>query len=257
MFIRNVMDHCPLLRAMPVEVRADLAAGARLRRCRSREYVWRIGDPDDSLQVVAEGMVLIGVMGPDADEIVLHVVARGDSMGEPSIYSERADRRTDGRAFGRTTIVEVPGDAVRRVLEASPEAMRVFVRRVSEITRTHSDRLALTAFHDARGRLARLLLDLADSHGAATPRGRRIELPLSQRALAGLISVRRERVNRLLAAFEHDGVLELADGLITVLDEPALRSATAVELRARDGRPAEPLVPPAPRAAARARSAAR
>ena len=98
---------------MPDADRAALAAGARLRRYRDREHVWRAGDPGDSLHIVADGMVLIGIMGPDAEEIVLHVVARGDCMGEPSIYSTDGDRRTDGRAFGRTTIVEVPGSTVR------------------------------------------------------------------------------------------------------------------------------------------------
>jgi CRP-like cAMP-binding protein len=258
MFIRNAIDQCAVLRAMPAAIRDALAAGATVRRYRSREYVWRVGDPDDSLQVVADGMVLIGIMGSDAEEVVLHVVARGECMGEPGIYAAERDRRTDARAFGRTTIVEVPADTVRRVLEASPEAMRVFVRRVSDIARALGGRVALTAFQDARARLVQLLLDLADSHGVATPRGRRIALPLSQRALAGLVSVRRERVNRLFAALEQEGALALEDGIITILSEPRLRSVLAVEAgreHGRDDHACHPLVPPAPRAAAHRRGA--
>lgn len=227
--IRHVIDQAVLLREMPADDRAALASDARLRRYRSGEYVWRVGDAGDSLQVVAEGLVHIGIMGPDAEEIVLHVAVRGECMGEPSIYSPEGDRRTDGRAFGRTAIVTVPGDTVRAVLEASPEAMRIFVRRVSAIARAHASRVALTAFHDARGRLARLLLDLADSHGVPTPRGRRIELPLSQRAIAGLISVRRESVNRLFAVLEREGVLAFEDGTITVLRPRLLRASLGVE----------------------------
>jgi len=259
-FIRNAIDQCAVLRAMPAAVRDALAAGSTLRRYRSREYIWRVGDPDDSLQVVADGMVLIGNMGPDAEEIVLHVVARGECMGEPGIYSAQGDRRTDARACGRTTIVEVPGDTVREVLEASPEAMRIFVRRVSDIARAHAGRMALAAFHDARARLAQLLLDLADSHGVPTPRGRRIELPLTQRTLAGLVSVRRECVNRLLAALAHEGALALEGGLITVLDEPLLRSVIAIEVgrpHARTRHPCTTPILPAPAPAPRARSALR
>ena len=254
-FIRNAIDRCAVLRAMPAAVRDALAAGATLRRYRSREYVWRVGDPDDSLQIVADGMVLIGIMGPDAEEIVLHVVARGECMGEPGIYSAEGDRRTDARACGRTTIVEVPGDTVREVLEASPEAMGIFVRRVSEIARAHAGRVALTAFYDARGRLAQLLLDLADSHGVPTPRGRRIELPLSQRTLAGLVSVRRERVNRLFTALVREGVVAFEHGIVTVLDEQLLRSAFGGDagfLLARNGHAAHPPPPPGVRAAPRA-----
>lgn len=230
-FTRQVIDRSAVLGGMPAGDRETLAAGASLRRYRNREYLWRVGDPEDSLQVIAEGMVLIGIMGPGAEEIVLHVVARGECMGEPTIYSTDGSRRTDGLACGKTTIVEIPGDTVRSVLEASPAAMRVFVRRVSEIARSHAGRLALSAFHDARGRLAWLLLDLADSHGVIGARGRRIDLPLSQRTLAGLIGVRRECVNRLFAALEDEGALAFENGVVTVLDEHLLRSELGAETR--------------------------
>lgn len=229
MYIRHVIDQAVLLRDMPADDRAALARGSTLRRYRGGEYLWRVGDPEDGLHIVADGMVNIGIMGPDGDDIVLQVVARGDWIGEPSIYSPERDRRTDGRAVGRTSIVDIPGDTVRAVLDASPEAMRLFVRRVSEIARMLARRLALIAFHDARGRLARVLLDLAAVHGVATPRGRRIELKLSQRTLAGLVGVRRESVNRLVAAWERDGTLLVEDGIVTVLTERPLRSALGIE----------------------------
>jgi|WetSurMetagenome_2_1015567.scaffolds.fasta_scaffold59360_3 CRP/FNR family transcriptional regulator, cyclic AMP receptor protein len=228
-FINHVIDQAVLLRDMPADDRAALAGGARLRRYRGGEYLWRAGDPEDGLHFVAEGMVQIGMMGPDGEGIVLQVVARGGCIGEPGIYAPERDRRTDGRAVGRTTIVAIPSDTVRAVLEASPAAMRVFARQVSGIARTLARRVALTAFHDARGRLARVLLDLADSHGVATARGRRIELPLSQRTLAGLVSVRRESVNRLVSAWEREGAVEFEDGFVTVLRPQLLHSALGVD----------------------------
>jgi CRP/FNR family cyclic AMP-dependent transcriptional regulator len=227
--IRDVIDRATVLRDMPEEARTALAGGATVRHYRGGEYLWRVGDRQDSLLVVAEGMVQIGIMGPEADEIVLHVEPRGGCLGEPGVYSPEGDRRTDGRAFGPTTIVEVPGEKVRAVLETCPEAMRVFVRRVSQIARAHAGRVALSAFDDARSRLARLLLELADSHGVPTARGRCIELPLSQRTLAGLVGVRRERVNRLIAAWRREGALDFEDGIVTVLQERSLRSALGIE----------------------------
>ena len=227
--VRDIIDRAALFRAMPVDARAALARAARPRRFRAGQFIWRVGDPEDGLHVVASGLVRIELMGPDAEEVVLHVVGPGECLGEPSIYSPEGDRRTDCRAAAAATIVSVPGDPVRAVLERSPEAMRVFVRRVSEIARAHARRVALTAFHDARGRLARLLLDLADSHGVPAPRGRKIALPLSQRTLAGLVSLRRESVNRLVAAFERDGALVWEDGFVTILRPQLLRAALGIE----------------------------
>jgi CRP/FNR family cyclic AMP-dependent transcriptional regulator len=227
--IRDVIDQAVLLRDMPEDAREALARHATVRRYRGGEYLWRVGDRQDSLLVVAEGMVQIGIMGPAGDEIVLHVEPRGGCLGEPSIYARERDRWTDGQAVGRTTIVEVPGEKVRAVLEACPEAMRLFVQRVSEIARKHARRIALNAFHDARGRLARLLLELADSHGVPTARGHCIELNLSQRTLAGLVGVRRECINRLIAAWKREGALDFEGGIVTVLRKKPLRSALGIE----------------------------
>jgi CRP/FNR family transcriptional regulator, cyclic AMP receptor protein len=227
--VRAIIDATAMVRDMPASDRAALARAARLRRYRAGEYVWRAGDPERGLFLIAQGVVHIGIIGPDGEEIIFHVVGPGESMGEPGIYAPEGDRQTDGRVMAATVLVTLPSDAVRAVLEASLEAMRLFVRRLSAMARSHSRRVALTAFHDARGRLARLLLDLLDSHGAAAPRGRHISLPLSQRALAGLCGLRRESVNRLIAAFERDGALRFEDGQITVLDARPLVAALGID----------------------------
>ena len=229
MYIQHVIDHTVVLRDMPEGVRAALAEAGKVRRYRKGEYLWRAGDREDGLHLVGEGIVHIGNIGPDGDEIVLHVVGPGGCTGEPGIYAPEGDRRTNARAVERTTIVMIPSDAVRAALETSLEAMRIFTRRVSEICRSHARRVALTAFHDARGRLARLLLDLAETHGVPTAGGCRIELPLSQRTLAGLVSVRREHVNRIVAELESEGAIRFEDGTVTVLKESALRAALGLE----------------------------
>ncbi len=227
MDIRQIIDQANLLRDMPENARAALAADAAVRRFRDGEYIWCVGERHNGLQIVAEGIVRIGIIGPEGDEIVLQVERRGGCLGESSIYSGD-DRWTDGQAVGRTAIVEVPAEKVRTVLEACPEAMRTFVRRVSEIARGNTRRIGLNAFYDARGRLARLLLDLAESHGVPTPRGHCIQLPLSQRTLAGLIGVRREHVNRLIAASKREGALAFEDGTVTVLRPQLLRAALGI-----------------------------
>jgi CRP/FNR family cyclic AMP-dependent transcriptional regulator len=227
--VRGAIDTAQLLGEMPPEDRAALARAATSRRLRAGQHLWRAGDRENGLVIVVDGLVHIGLIGPDGEEIVLHVHGPGELMGEPAIFAPEGDRRTDARAVVPTTVVMLRSEDVRRVLEGSPEAMRLFVRRVSAIARSHSRRVALTAFHDARGRLARLLLDLVESHGVKAPRGHRIALPLSQRALAGLVSLRRESVNRLVAAFEREGAIVFEDGSITVLAPHLLRAALGVE----------------------------
>jgi len=227
--LRPHLERAALLGELPPDARDELVRAARPRRLRAGQYLWRVGDREEGLAFVLQGLMQIGVPGAEGDEIVLHVVGPGECMGEPGIYAAAADRRTDARAAGPALVATIAGARVRAALERSPEAMRVFVRRVSEIARGHARRLALNAFHDGRGRVARLLLDLADSHGVPHTRGRRIDLPLSQRALAGLVNLRRESVNRLLAAFERDGALTLDEGSVTLLRPELLVAAIGAD----------------------------
>jgi CRP/FNR family cyclic AMP-dependent transcriptional regulator len=226
--IRHVIDQATLLREMPEDARAALAGHATVRHYRGGEYLWQVEDREDGLLVVAEGTVRIGIVGSEGDEMVLHVERRGGCLGEPGIYAREPDRWTDGQAVGPTALVEVRGEKVRAALEACPDALRAFMGRVSDIARGNTRRIALDAFHDARGRLARVLLELADSHGVPTARGCCIELPLSQRTLAGLVGVRRESVNRLISAWKREGALDFQDGNVTVLKGTLLRAALGI-----------------------------
>ncbi len=73
------------------------------------------------------------------------------------------------------------------------------------------------ALHNIPGRDPRKLLELASYRGEAVGPGTRIELPLSQQTLAGLVGASPENVNRILRVHASLGLIELGRGRITLL----------------------------------------
>jgi CRP-like cAMP-binding protein len=72
-------------------------------------------------------------------------------------------------------------------------------------------------FHDARARLARLLLPLADDFGSRTDHGLTIGLELTQQEMAALIGAARQTVSVLLRELVETGaVVRGRRGLLTV-----------------------------------------
>src|SRR3954465_7196146 len=62
---------------------AELAQSAQLVSVRAREYLFRQGDPGDSLYVVLRGRLEIVIEGAaTTDTKVIRVLGRGDSVGE-------------------------------------------------------------------------------------------------------------------------------------------------------------------------------
>jgi CRP/FNR family transcriptional regulator/CRP/FNR family cyclic AMP-dependent transcriptional regulator len=90
------------------------------------------------------------------------------------------------------------------------------VRRLSEQVQD------LTAL-DVPGRIAKKLLELADSHGQTTPDGVQISLPLTQQELADMIGATRVAVNQALSWFRGQGILTTDRQGITLRQPEKLR----------------------------------
>src|SRR3954467_9085630 len=68
---------------------AELAASAQPVSLRAREWLFRQGDPGDSLYVVLTGRPEIGIEGgPGQEAKVIRVLGRGDSVGELALLTE-------------------------------------------------------------------------------------------------------------------------------------------------------------------------
>lgn len=78
------------------------------------------------------------------------------------------------------------------------------------------------AFAQAPARLAKALLHLSEPIGAGAGRAR-VNLRLSQRALASMAATSRETMNRLLRRWQDDGLIIVADDGITLNDTRLLR----------------------------------
>ncbi len=116
-------------------------------------------------------------------------------------------------------------------LESHPEVaarlIAVLCERVRWVSQSYEDAL----FMDLPAHLAKRLLLLAETHGepaedTAGGTGTRIEFPLSQQELAKMVGVSRESVNKLLRAWQSEGLVALDHSHLTILDEDRLRRLT-------------------------------
>ena len=78
------------------------------------------------------------------------------------------------------------------------------------------------AFFDVRGRLARMLLELARAEGAPEPSGALVCPQLTQSELASMVGVTRESINKWLKHYERNGTVTRRRGRLVVLDPQRL-----------------------------------
>jgi CRP/FNR family transcriptional regulator/CRP/FNR family cyclic AMP-dependent transcriptional regulator len=168
-------------------------------------------------------VVKISRMQRLGEESVFAILRDGDVLGELALFADDSARTADAQALEDTECVTLGREPLLAFLRARPDLMLAQLARLSDYIRRKDDTLAEIAFLDVPGRVAKVLLDLAEKHGRPAAGGTVIGVRLSQRTLAGMVGASRENVNRALARFAAQGDVKLASGSITVLRPEALR----------------------------------
>ncbi len=177
-----------------------LAAVAKRRTFRTGEVIFHRDDPGQVLYVIKEGKVKICLISPDGQEISLVVFGKGECFGElalldglprsaDAIALEKAECYTLQRSDFHNSIMKNPKIAIQ-VLEVLSKRLRNTDQQVEDLI-----------FLDVYGRVAKKLLELADSHGTKVEDGLRIEVRLTQQELASMVGASRESVNKVLGYF--------------------------------------------------------
>src|SRR5918995_4844297 len=115
---------------------AELATSATPERLRAGDWLWRQGDPGDSLYVVLTGR-LEAVLEVPAPARVLRVVGRGQAVGELALLTD-ATRSASVRARRDSELLRVSREAFEALLNEQPAfaiaLTRVLGRQLREAT---------------------------------------------------------------------------------------------------------------------------
>ncbi|KAA0111069.1 Crp/Fnr family transcriptional regulator [Mycolicibacterium sp. P1-5] len=198
------------------------------KRCfKTGSLIFEQGEPPALLYIIADGKVKIGTSADDGRENLFQVLGPSDMFGELAML-DPGPRISSARALTDVEVVTMNRTTLREWLAPRPQVaeqlMRVLARRLRRITTSRSD-LVLT---DAPGRVAKLLLRLAQRFGVQRDGSVLVNHDLTQDEIAQLVGSSRETVNTVLSDFSNRGWIELhSKGLLISDTERLARRAHA------------------------------
>lgn len=182
------------------------------------------GSPAQSLYLIESGAVRIFALSETGHELTLDVYGPGECFGETALLDGNL-RTTAAITLEKTVTHTLRRDDFLRCLELHPQvARRVMALLAHRLERATAYREYL-AFLDVAGRVAAVLLELTARFGAEHG-GIEIDLRLSQAELASWVCASREMVNKVLHAYQNEGLIEMEGHTILVLDPDGLRHKT-------------------------------
>jgi CRP/FNR family cyclic AMP-dependent transcriptional regulator len=192
---------------------ADLLAVGTVQATKANEEILRQGDEGTSLVLILDGVVRISMVTPNGREIILDYAEAGAVLGEIAVL-DGEPRTASAIAMWPGRLLRLSRTAFEGFIERHPKVairlLREMARRLRETDVTiESDRAFTTG-----PRLARYLNRLTNQK----VHGTRLTRDLSQSELGSFVGISRENINRQLAAWATEGVIELTQGKIRIID---------------------------------------
>ena len=176
-------------------------------------------DPGDALYVVAQGQVKVVLIGEDGREVILSVMGEGEFFGEMALIDDEP-RSTHVIAMDDSTLLVIRREDFQSQLQQTPVIALALLRELSRRLRRVDEKVGSLVLLDVNGRVAQLLLQLADEAGSE-----QITRRLTHHTIAQMIGSSRETVSRAMRELVDRGYIEVSRREILIRDRAALEAS--------------------------------
>jgi len=182
-----------------------LARQAVLRKYTRGEVILSPEESSERIYIVKKGRVKLSKYSPDGKEQILALLQSGDVFGAFTLVGGRENVHVE--AFEDTVLCALRREDFYAVVREHPEIVLRLLGLLAKRLQRAEQEIEELAFQGVPGRLASLLLRMAQEYGERGPDGIRIALRLTHQDLANMIGATRETVTSVLGKFKREGLV--------------------------------------------------
>lgn len=170
-----------------------------------------------ALFVIAKGKVKISRRSNDDKEVILAMLAESDFFGEMSLL-DGMTRSATVTAVEDSKLFIIQRSEFLDLLKKYPEVSIALLTELTKRLRSSSMKIKALSLKDAEGKVATVLLQLADEIGKIKQGLVEIEDLPYQQELANMAGTSRETISRTLHAFAKKGLVELDGSKLRIIN---------------------------------------
>jgi CRP/FNR family cyclic AMP-dependent transcriptional regulator len=172
------------------------------------------GDRSDCLYVIRSGKVKVFLSDEDGKEVTLNIQGEGEYFGELALFDDDP-RSASVVTTENSRLTVISKKALEECMEHNPTIAPKIIRGLARRLRHLTENVRSLALMDVYGRVARLLIEMAeDIEGKKV-----IPQRMTQREIASMVGASREMVSRILRDLSIGGYITIQNKLITINNE--------------------------------------
>jgi len=208
-----VLKAVPLFATISEEQLRMLTTMVTRRSATRNTTIMSSGDATDSLYIVLSGRLKVMMSDSEGKEVILAILGPGEFFGEMGLIDDEP-RSASVVSIEPCELLSIAKRDFKRVISENSEmamsVMRGLVRRLREADR----KIGSLALLDVYGRVARLLLDMAENVNGEKIVTKR----LPKQDIAKMIGASREMVSRVMKDLQTGGYIEMRGSNIVLRD---------------------------------------
>lgn len=213
----NFLQFVPIFSELNEEAIQKILQAGTLRTFKKDSIILMEEDDGSAMFVIASGTVKIARNSADGKEVILCILGESDFFGEMAILDGMA-RSATVIATEDTTLFIIERNQFLGLLKEYPEVSIALLKELTKRLRDADLKIKSLSLKDAEGKVATVVLQLADDIGKIRKGIVEIEkLPLQQ-DLANMAGTSRETISRTLHSFVKKDLIELDGSSLRILN---------------------------------------
>ena len=170
-----------------------------------------------ALFVIVEGKVKVSRVSDDGKEVILTILGDSDFFGEMAIL-DGLSRSANVTAMEDSELFIIQRSEFLELLQNHPEVSVALLQELTQRLRSADMKIKSLSLKDAEGKVATVILQLADDVGMIKQGTVEIEKLPFQHDLANMAGTSRETISRTLHTFAKKGLVELDGSKLRIMN---------------------------------------
>ncbi len=199
----------------------ELVSGRNINKYKKKQVIYSEGNRPTCLFYVQKGKVKTYKTNDFGKELVVGLYKEQDFFGFVDLL-ENSNYQETAAAMEETELAIIPREDFENLIDSSHEVSRKFIQILAKNITDNENKLLSLAYNSLRKKVADALIMLHEKYKTANDE--KFAINITRDNLATIAGTAIESLIRTLGDFKHERLIDIKDGIITILNIKKLQN---------------------------------